>query len=158
MWLPLCALIASLLSFILPSNFFFIPPTFHFYPFFPPVHLSIHCPPLPATERLPCPTDTTRCTHPPKTTSNSESHQSPQSARQAGSQPVLHSARQPALLRLKITVVPVVELLSSSDTHQRSISGCTALYWRTTVIALAERLHEKEFRPTFSIQTEHVYS
>ena len=51
----------------------------------PPPPLMPPHPPLP--ERLPCPTDTTRCSHPPKTTSNSQRHQSPQSVSQAASQP-----------------------------------------------------------------------
>lgn len=48
-----------------------------------------HAPPLTSSlpERLPCPTDTTRCSHPPKTTSNSQRHQSPQSVSQAASEP-----------------------------------------------------------------------
>lgn len=108
--------------------------SFHFYPPLPsslppssPPHFpqlyttaintpSPHPLPSPPPVRLSCPTDTTHCSHPPKTTSNSQHHQSPQSASQAAS-----SASQPALLlRLKITVVPVARLLSSSDTHQRS--------------------------------------
>lgn len=78
--------------------------------------------PIILLECLPCPTDTTHCSHPPKTTSNSQRHQSPQPVSQAVSQPASKAASQPAslLLRLKITVVPVARLLSSSDTHQRS--------------------------------------
>lgn len=45
------------------------------------------CPPPLPPERLPCPTDTTHCSHPPKTTSNSKRHQSPQPVSQAASQP-----------------------------------------------------------------------
>lgn len=108
--------------------------SFHFYPplpslsspsIFPPhfpqlyttaINLPPPPPPSPPLVRLSCPTDTTHCSHPPKTTSNSQHHQSPQSVSQAAC-----SASQPALLlRLKITVVPVARLLSSSDTHQRS--------------------------------------
>lgn len=50
----------------------------------------------PLLERLPCPTDTTHCSHPPKTTSNSQRHQSPQSVSQAVSQPASKAASQPA--------------------------------------------------------------
>lgn len=55
---------------------------------------SPSCPPLP--EYLPCPTDTTRCSHPPKTTSNSQRHQRPQSVSQAVSQAASKAASQRA--------------------------------------------------------------
>lgn len=80
-------------------------------------------PPLPALlhEHLPCPTDTTRCSHPPKTTSNRQHHQRPQSVSQAVSQPASKAAIQPAFcFDLKLLSSPVTGLLSSSDTHQRS--------------------------------------
>lgn len=79
--------------------------------------------PLPALlhEHLPCPTDTTRCSHPPKTTSNRHHHQRPQSVSQAVSQPASKAAFQPAFcFDLKLLSSPVAGLLSSSDTHQRS--------------------------------------
>lgn len=53
-----------------------------------------HVPPL--SEYLPCPTDTTRCSHPPKTTSNSQRHQRPQSVSQAVSQAASKAASQRA--------------------------------------------------------------
>ena len=77
---PLLLLLFSPSPSIYPS---FAPPP---SPGFPkPSTVAIMPPPLP--ERLPCPTDTTRCSHPPKTTSNSQRHQSPQSVSQAASQP-----------------------------------------------------------------------
>lgn len=83
------------LSYIFIHSFsYFLPFSFHLSILRsssqPRVPQALHCrhhapPPLP--ERLPCPTDTTRCSHPPKTTSNSQRHQSPQSVSQAASQP-----------------------------------------------------------------------
>lgn len=56
--------------------------------------VAIMSPPL--SEYLPCPTDTTRCSHPPKTTSNSQRHQRPQSVSQAVSQAASKAASQRA--------------------------------------------------------------
>lgn len=47
-------------------------------------------------ELLLCPTDTARCSHPPKTTSNEQRHQRPQSVSQAVSQAASKAAIQPA--------------------------------------------------------------
>lgn len=104
------------LLFIIPSVLLYrcyhishFPVFIHFFSLFdPPLSLSSappnpgspnavrspSCPPL--SEYLPCPTDTTRCSHPPKTTSNSQRHQRPQSVSQAVSQAASKAASQRA--------------------------------------------------------------